>query len=63
MLINCVYSSHNIVLCVASVCKLVHTVVENHCSSLHNHYASSFYDSNASFINTYVLPGYIAIIE
>ena len=35
MLINCVYSSHNIVLCVASVCKLVHTVVENHCSSQH----------------------------
>ena len=35
MLINCVYSSHNIVLCVASVCKWVHTVVENHCSSQH----------------------------
>ena len=30
MLINCVYSSHNIVLCVASVCKWVQTVVENH---------------------------------
>ena len=37
MLINCVYSSHHIVLCVASVCKWVHTVVENHCSSQHQY--------------------------
>ena len=35
MLINCVYSSHNIVLCVASVRKWVQTVVENHSSSQH----------------------------